>query len=150
MDNIYVLMTGEYSDTEIQGFVDSEEEAKKICDYHNATSCLHYWREWHYWEVERIKENVPDVKSVYVVTVKLENWLGSGWKLSDIRSDCKCFLSDAPEVKEARYCEITDPRGDKKILEAVCDVVLREPDFDKARKIAQDRLYKKLAEGERL
>ena len=146
MDKIYILITGEYSDSEIQGFVCTEEEAKKICDYHNATSYLHYWREWHYEEVERIKENVPAVKPVYVVTVKLENWHGAGWKVSDVRPDCKCYLSDAPEVKEARYCEMSDPRGDGKILEAVCDVVLNEADFDRARKIARDRLYKKLAE----
>lgn len=146
MDKVYILLTGEYSDTEIQGFVDTEEEAKKICDYNNATSSTHYWREWHYEEIERIKENVPDVKPVYVITVKFTKYSGNQWMRSEIRPPCECFLSDAEEVKGARYCEITPYGADQRYAEAVVDVVLREPDFDKARKIAQDRLYKKLAE----
>lgn len=148
MDKIYVLFTGEYSDKEVQGFVETEEEAERMCEYNNATSDLHSWREWHYEEVEKIKKNVPDVKPVYIITIKFIEFSPFGWKRKETAFLCGCYLPDAEEVKNARYCEITPADGDKRYTEAVVDVVLREPDSSKAWKIAQDRLYKKLAEQE--
>lgn len=142
MDKVYVLITGEYSDWSIMGFTETEEEAQNICARKNAESS---WSdEWYYEEVEKRQFDGKPVKMVYCFTVLFHDGGTRNWEISD-SFGMNYYASDDKRLDSI----------DKEVMitgdlwhSAQCNVILDENNPEKARKIAQDRLYKKLAEVE--
>lgn len=141
MDKIYVLTAGEYRDWHVMGFVETEEEAKKICDYKNAVST---YVDWHYTETDKYSDECPSVKTIYRITIMLRE-LASGWEATITYPSCVCFFTDDPEMKEPKFCDITNSFfGEEEIRTAICEIDLDEEDYGKATEIAFERLHKKL------
>lgn len=143
MDKIYVLITGEYSDWCIMGFATTEEEARSICARKNA-DMSRYDDEWYYEEVDRFDYNSDPAKIVYRFTVTFHDKGTRTWTM-DEDTQMSYYASDDKRLESiSKEIEI---RGDL-WHSATCEVLLDENDPDRAKKIAQDRLYKKLAEVE--
>ncbi len=155
--SIYVLINGEYSDWQIMGYTKSEEEAKRICHYENSkykTSDVWY-DDWYYEEVEEYTEIVPKGKPCVVLPKSFYYEPGSGWK-EDWSYRTIAYMSEEEAHKDIRYCQFVEPDNkldSKGYWGAVCDVIIHkcitditDDDHKKAFKIAQDRLYKTVAE----
>lgn len=53
-DNIFVIVKGRYSDWQIMGYVDSAEQAKRICDFQNENKQDEYEDDCYYITVPKI------------------------------------------------------------------------------------------------
>ena len=149
MNEIYVLITGEYSDWEIQGFVESEEEAIKTCELYNENRD---YDRMYYEHASRFKEFSPEkleqIKRKYNYTIRA--WRSeNSWHFQEANQiDIEPTKEWVNEKREVNLCEPImfnnwDPY-------AVITLTLTTVDREKALKIAQDMLYKKLAEREGL
>ena len=137
MDKIYVLIIGEYSDWQIMGFAETEEQARNICARKNAERSK-YGDEWYYEEVDRFEYKIAPVKIVYCFNVNFCDKGTRAWTMDD-RVSMSYYASDDKRLDSiSKEVEI---RGDL-WHSASCEVVLDENDPERAKKIAQDRLYK--------
>ena len=66
---MFVIFEGRSFDWEPMGYVESEEEAKVICEEHNKECMGHVWSEslaWYYLEVKSMtKDKIKDELSLY-------------------------------------------------------------------------------------
>lgn len=146
MGKIYVIISGEYSDWSIQGYAATEEEAIKACAYYNENKG-EYADEWYYLEVSPIEKQKENTDIVYVHAIIFDNIDLATFILT---KEYKILPDNCHEIS---YFSKTDKRLNqiKSIEEQpydrlVVNVILDEKNIEKAKKIAQDRFAKHLAE----
>ena len=142
MDKIYVIVEGEYSDWNILGYASDEYEAKKICAKHNTISS---YPRTYYICAEKLcvlfeKDEIPYNK--YTV-VFLEN----KYSHSNRQSFSYCGIHDNGLFFKCENSveEVTNFEN-KKFYYVY--VYYNSNDMNKLKKIAEDFLYKYLAEKE--
>lgn len=141
VDNIYVLMTGEYSDRSNVGFVETEEEAKKICDFKNSVKGI-YGDEWHYEEIEQYKIDFQNVKLKYRYTFRFHQDKNRTW-LMDGKYICEKIETTGGDIIDNIVTIYS--KNKKRSYLAEVRFILGDENLEIAKKIAQDKLYERLA-----
>ena len=145
MDDIYVIVSGEYSDWSIVGYCNNEEEAAKRCFLNNTPEETSYYDEWYYLPVKRMEGiDLSNVHPDYYYEARAfkysNGWefpLSIGVELTEPRSfGVFIFNKDSPRCRYEQSAQIRFKS--------------KELNREKALKIAQDMLYKKLAELDNL
>ena len=130
MSEMYLIMTGEYSDRRCMGYCTTEDEARRYCAVKNSAGG---YDEYDYEAAECLDGKVCG-DSEAGVTVKVSfRWWGGEWRMDRVYH-LYLDLRHPPRVR----------RG---IGEIVVDVWMREYDTERARKAAQDALYEHLAQN---
>lgn len=129
MGKVYVIISGEYSDWNIEGYAETEEDAENICNAHNV-KCGYY--DWYYCEAEKLDKPDRIIKLHYVY--KFECVQGT-LKITGFRGPDVLYVDedDAPKETTLDLSIICHP---------VLYVPLKEYDVEKAIKIANDYLAK--------
>lgn len=137
MKELFVIIDGEYSDWDIIGYTDSEESAMQICAQHNENIDNHYRYDWYYEKVSRIdshEKNVP-LQHIHIIRFYREK---KGVSMADVFDSDYCLESSNKALEKTE------------ILEApawiIVKVPLKEINWERAKKIAQDTVYKYLYE----
>lgn len=141
-DKIYLIVSGHYSDWDVHGFAESEEEAKKVVAMKNSDAYSrhgYYSADFYYIETERLKiETAPDqIKPVPRRTVSI--YPG------------RCFVSPMNYGTIEYFQAGTPPVVDKIFWkgkaweQANVHVFTDSTDEKKIQKIAYDTLYQELA-----
>ena len=135
MDKVYLIMIGEYSDRRRVGFCTTEEEAMQYCAVHNRPNAGELYAEYYdYEEHECLDGKVGHVCHVgysFLVTFKHD---GNSWPVQCVIENC---------ISTEHKPRISTTRGSSDIAVYVW---LSEVNEEKAKKIAQDTLYKYLYE----
>lgn len=140
-DEIYVIISGEYSDWSIQGYAKTKDDAIHVCAYKNA-HLKPYEDKWYYQTANYIHKHSCDI--VYVYTLKFEN---DGFEkyeiLSDTAHEMDFYSTDDKHLDELQDI-VYDPCKHPWYL--YVNVKIREANLNLAKKIAQDKLSKYLYE----
>lgn len=136
----FVIISGEYSDWNIEGYADSEYEAIQICAEHNQSkapnSCGWYY-EWYYDKVKKLSGPKTEIKLIYVhnFLARVEN---SMLVLDDSSRNIEFFTEKdkMDELDTKIACTIPLMDGHKTWIH----IPLKKLDYEKARKIAQDKI----------
>ena len=155
MEEIYVLITGEYSDWRIEGFVKSEEEAIKTClkfnEEHNGETNLYTFRNYddmYYMKVELFTyDNLDTIHPYYSYRINAYK-KNDGWFFGNKDEVEVYYYKNNPNINnKVNIRKSNSPWfGDSATIEFSLNTLNR----DKALKVAQDILYKKLAEENNL
>ena len=156
MNEVYVLISGAYSDWNIEGFVESEEEAIKTCIAFNNSERERLgdnysdWNDIYYMKTNKFNKVNPDkLKEIHpLYGRRVRAWKKDGsWEFGDEDDiEVRDVKENRTKVEFGRNWFTND--GDEDW--AVIDLVLPTIDRKKALKVAQDMLYQKLAEREKL
>ena len=143
MDKIYVLITGEYSDWAIKGFADTEEEAKRICDFKNSVK-RRYDDDWYYKEIGKYKigADFSNVKFKYIYTFYFHQDKNRTW-LIEKKYVCEKVLDTRDDIDDIGVRIYSE--NEKRSYRATVSFELDVEDLERAKKIAQDKLYERLA-----
>lgn len=136
MDKIYVIVDGVYSDWSILGYTNNEEEAKQICaNYSLSHKEGEYYYDVYYLEVNGIKflGQKREVLSRYEVNFYKN---AKGWT--------KNWTSEYVNYYKKENKVIESNNGEQMSV----FVYIEPNNKEKAEKIAEDFLYKYLAEKE--
>lgn len=145
-EKIYVIISGKYSDWSIVGFARTEEDAMQICAGHN-TGERNGWNDWYIRDAVFMDTPSERGSDRYVYDIEFDVY-NSGHTRMLIPDDddeeiepYKCFLVKRAPIVWERYWHSTN---EKKRM--IVTVQLEKEDREKAEKIAQDTLYRFLAE----
>lgn len=134
---VFLVESGEYSDRHPVGYCTSEEKAKVYCAIQNEKSVYDYY---YYDEVECLDDSsAADVEVGYSI-VFLFNREGKNWMFSEFNHP---YWPDIISIRKKP--EIKFDEGRKK---ANVYVWTEDKDYEKAKKIAIDYFFKKMAEIE--
>lgn len=155
---IYLIMSGEYSDTEIHGYFTSAEDAYEYCEIKNekSKSVSRIQRAEYYVEpVSEIKaEFKPRPPRYYSFSFRAVQNVDSGKWILLPGSDAPCQIRDASGVKtppsRASYYRPKGFIGFPDPNEYKIVVTLQDWDSELAEKIAQDYFYQIVAKNEGL
>ena len=146
MDTVYVLISGEYSDWGIMGFAETEEEAKKICEYKNSVKSR-YADDWYYEEVDKCKIEFSPRNGKHYYTFRFFQENDRSWVMDKDWKHIKIDEDYAKAAAERDPVFIYDV--DRRVrYRAEVNVLLDDENVEKAKKIAQDKLYQRLGEVE--
>lgn len=134
MGEIFVIISGEYSDWSIIGYTDNEDDATQICAQHNKD--LSY-EDWYYYDINRVESPKQRIPLQYIHTVRF-NRGKHGVLMSDYFT-----LDYYPELSGK---SITKTEIENAPAWIIVRVPLKEVNWDRAKKIAQDAIYKYLYE----
>lgn len=129
-DVVFVIISGEYSDWSIEGFAESEYEAIQICQEHNQKES---YDDWYYCTAQRLNGPKAEIPLQYIHKFCAETKNGML-----VLSDVEFVDAFAPEDEctiKAVTIEVT--RNARRAW--VC-IPLKELNYEKARKIAQDKI----------
>ena len=130
MNKLFVIVEGQYSNWEIIGYVNTEEEAIDVCANHNNNLDLDDYDGWYYLEIEQVFST---------------EWINKGYLLYDVVfNPDKSFYS----VDESSYPTL---HREPKIIQEdeYCFVVqVTARTEEQAIKIAKDYLMQVIAERE--
>lgn len=129
MDEVFVIVKGEYSDWDIVGYAESETDAAKICSEHPSDG-------WYFMRVSKMKR-VPRIKVCYTQEVVFDN-TPHGWAMRDEPDRYTHNKDDGKRERSIDYWKYNS-----NII--VCRISQDKPNRKKAEKIAQDMLYEFLA-----
>ena len=135
MDKVYLIMIGEYSDRHCVGFCTTEEEALQYCAAHNRPNAVGRYGDYYEYEAQKCLDG--KVRHVCNVGVTFEITFvhkGNSWQVRHVIEE-GISIEHQPRV-------ITIPRFN----DIAVDVWLSEANKEKAKKIAEDTLYKYLYE----
>ena len=154
MNEVYVLISGAYSDWNIEGFVESEEEAIKTCIAFNEGEKERLgdnysdWNDIYYMKANKFnKVNSEELKQIHpIYEYRVMAWKRDGsWKFDDEDSiEIDAVKESHPNIQFYKGGFLNDTES------ANIHLTLKTLDRKKALKVAQDMLYQKLAERERL
>lgn len=136
-NEIFAILSGEYSDWNIEGYTDSEDKAMQICAVHNKEN---KHDDWYYAEVKKMENPIRTIELKYVHEVVFDKNM-EAWQMMQDPYRYKYFESgdkDIPEHSKIDYWTYTD-----RII--VATIPMKENNRKKAEKIAQDMLYQFLA-----
>ena len=142
MNEIYVIFQGCYSDWEILGFCETEEEAIKSCVKYNRQHERYEEDSVYYERASRFNVGTLDlIKPNYVHRIYFHHE-SDGWKFRK--------MDNIDVYHDAEMNNKIDIDYNSCLKSGYAYVCLKEINREKALKIAQDMLYKKLAEEEGL
>lgn len=147
MDDIYVIIRGEYSDWSIQGYTTKEDEAKRMCAILRSKEKSKYADKFYYQKVKHFL--TPDEmrnKIIYLYDIRFEKTENGGYAIhrDEWYGEYEYYLeTDEKAQYKHKFDEEIGVDVDGRIY---VGVKLHENNLAKAEKIAQDRLYKYIAE----
>lgn len=141
MDTIWAIFSGEYSDWDVYGFCETEEDAKLVCAMWNADP--HDNEDYYYIELKKLSmEKRPGVYEYRHIFKVMEDCGERQYKIKPYHGYDPVVVyhetHHAPEIKP----------GDSKYDLAKIYVWTKDENDERAEKIAQDAWYKYLAEKE--
>lgn len=138
---VFLVESGEYSDRHPVGYCTSEEKAKVYCAIANQTDKEHYIYDEHYYEeIECLDDRfVANVEVGYETMIIFEE-VNNKWELSDLNHP---YWPDVISIRKSP--RIFFDRSRKK---ANVYVWTEDENYEKAKKIAADYFYEKIAEIE--
>lgn len=139
MNKLYLIMRGEYSDTECLGYCTTRKKAKEYCAVKNMPRADVWWKkECYVAEVNCLDGNIEgdvEVGKIHTVAVRLDEKHG-GWefRLWDLSYYCQRMDPVVQTVDKGRFYKVRvwQPRG--------------RTNRDLIKKIAQDTFYQRLSE----
>lgn len=141
MGKKYAIMSGEYSDWQIHGYLSDLEEAYKYCEWKNSID-----KYASYYPVE-----IPCLDGVCEVDVKFKykyrivfDFRDGTWVMRDIGID------NVTTTNHDSWNNIVDGRKTYYNKWIVVEFAMTVLDFDRAKKVAEDKLYQYLAEEQGL
>lgn len=137
MPKKYAIMSGVYSDWNIVGYVSNLEDAYKYCAWRNSVD---EYNQYYPVEMPCLDENCEiDIAFKYKYRTVFDLRKGN-WVMRDINID------DVKPTSLDNYCNIRDGRKQYNVSWIVIEFTMSVLDFDKAKKIAEDKLFQYLAE----
>lgn len=137
MQKKYVIMSGVYSDWNLVGYVSNLEDAYKYCAWRNSVD---EYNQYYPVEMQCLDENCEiDISFRYkyriVFDLRKGNWIMRNIDINDVK----------PTDLDS-YCNIRDGRKEYSTSRIVIEFTMAVLDFDRAKKVAKDKLYQYLAE----
>lgn len=143
METVWAIFSGEYSDWEVHGFCETEEEAKQVCAEMNANYDIFGCDEYYYEKIDRMHKHMENGVYEYCYTFLVRN---------DINSYTFHFQNrthdDGPVLAyhQRHRAPSVDKISDLKRSNWVYVWLPSDDEMEQAMKIAQDTWYKYLAE----
>lgn len=137
----YAIMSGVYSDWNIVGYISNLEDAYKYCAWRNSVD---KYDQYYPVEMPCLDENCEiDIEFKYKYRTVFDLRKGS-WAMRDINID------DVEPTNLDNYCNIRDGRKQYNISWIAIEFTMSVLDLDRAKKVAEDKLYQYLAEEQGL
>lgn len=141
MQKKYAIMSGVYSDWCINGYVSSLEDAYRYCAWKNS---IDKYEDYYPVEMVCLDEKCEvNISFRYKYRTVFDLRKGS-WVMRDIGVD------DVKPTSSENYCDIRDGRKVYANSWVAIEFTMPILDFDKAKKVAEDKLYQYLAEEQEL
>jgi hypothetical protein len=141
-NNVFIIISGWYSDWKIEGYALTEEDAMQICAQHNAQDGMS--GDWYYEEVESM--NTPPKKERIRFVHKFTFWRRkNGWEIRDGFYDVDYYAeNDRTALRDLKIKEIRF--SGTSLREFRIYVPTFENNKERAQKVAQDAFYQYLYE----
>lgn len=137
MDEIFAIISGEYSDWNIEGYTDSEDSAMRICAVHNKET---EYDDWYFTKVEKMEKPIRTIELKYVHEVLFDKSMDK-WVMRQEPDRYKYFENGDKEIPEKS--KVNYWIHNSGII--VATIPMKENNRKKAEKIAQNMLYQFLA-----
>lgn len=141
---IYAIVSGCYSDWSIHGYVSDLEAAYRYCAEKNGVGNGNSYEDYYPIEIECLDGDVV-TNITFNYKYRAVFYLRNGtWTMRDFS------LDDIKPTGESIYCNILDGRKEYNALWIRVEFTMTVLNFDRAKKVAQDKLYQYLAEEQGL
>ena len=141
MEKKYAIMSGKYSDWQIHGYLSDLEEAYKYCEWKNSTDKYDSYYPVEIPCLDGVCE--ADIQFKYKYRVVFDLRKGT-WVMRDIGID------NVTTTNHDSWNNIVDGRKTYYTQWIAIEFTMAVLDFDRAKKVAEDKLYQYLAEDQGL